>query len=118
MPVIRFAPDGSGTLSWSAPGVPTGADEASLWAEPNPVVVCDGTGTGVTRIAWRVPKGGLVEVRVGSPAGTLFTRQSGSAGAATTGKWVRDGTNFVLLDAQSRETLATLTVRVTSAGCP
>jgi|GEM_PF-1312137 len=118
MPVIRFAPDGSGTVNWSAPGVPTGADEASLWAEPNPVVVCDGTGTGVTRIAWRVPKGGLVEVRVGSPAGTLFTRQSGSAGAATTGKWVRDGTIFVLLDAQSRETLATLTVRVTSAGCP
>lgn len=118
VPVIRFAPDGHGTFTWSASegtGYPV---EPSLWAEPNPIEVCDGTGLGVADISWIVPKGTVVEVRVGSPLGTVCGQSTGTWGTATTGKWVGDGTEFVLLDTHTHTTLATLTVHVTSAGCP
>jgi hypothetical protein len=90
-----------------------------LWAQPNPIQVCDGTGLGVAQISWATPVA-AVELRVGSSTGTLFTIGSGS-GTARTDKWVADGTTFFLLqrDAQkpAPDTLATLTVRVSERGC-
>src|SRR5438067_510601 len=72
---------------------------------------CTATGTSV------------VEVHVNSPTGALFSR-SGASGTATTGQWVSDGVVFYLQDVSgglpltSANTLATVTVGVTSAGCP
>ncbi len=117
MPAIRFGPDGRGTLSWTEPGPRAGSGESSLWAEPNPIRVCDGSPFGVTTVAWRVLFGTPVEVRVGSPTGTVFARGYNSKGAFTTGKWILDGTTFLLVEATSRETLATVTVHLTTAGC-
>lgn len=117
MPVIRFDPEGRGALTWSTPQRPKAPVEGSMSADPNPIKVCDGTGVGITTISWRVPKGNPIEIRMGSTTGTVFVRQSVAQGSAITGKWVSDGTRFVLLDAESRETLAILTVRVTSVGC-
>lgn len=92
------------------------APSGTLLAEPNPVRVCDHTGLGKTRIAWFREEFGLIEVRVGSPAGRVLTR-SGPHGSVETGKWVRDGMPFFLLDVERGRVLASVTVAVTSAGC-
>jgi hypothetical protein len=94
----------------------------ALIAQPNPIVVCDGSGAGKTTIRWTSAEGQKVEVRVGSPEGALFASGTG-IGSWDTGKWVLDGTVFYLQDASAdrplapESTLATTTVRLTDAGC-
>jgi RHS repeat-associated protein len=66
-----------------------------LRANPNPIVVTDGSGFGVTTLSWTAAAGMNVEVRVNAPNGALFAAGSGS-GSAATGKWVANGTTFYL----------------------
>lgn len=95
----------------------------SIAASPNPVKACDGSGLGVTNVSWSARGVSIVEVRLGSPTGTLFAR-TGPEGSKTTGKWVRNGTKFFLQNVtggmalDSLHTLATVTIAVTSNGCP
>lgn len=90
-----------------------GGDEVpygvSFTADPNPVQVCDGSWHGRTRIAWFREQMRPIEVRVNTPEGPLFAAGF-PHGAAWTGDWVTDSTTFVLLDARSREVLATVTM--------
>ncbi|MDA8018195.1 MAG: sulfatase [Thermoanaerobaculia bacterium] len=95
---------------------PVGSEQQILWAEPNPVPICDGSGLGVTTLRWRRSEIGQVEVRVESATGKLFVH-GGSEGRAVTGKWVRDGMRFVLVDRDSGRTLASTVVRSTGVGC-
>ncbi|MEK6282050.1 MAG: hypothetical protein AABN95_16975 [Acidobacteriota bacterium] len=97
---------------------------AAMIASPNPIKVCDGSGLGVTHIAYTLEPPVLsADVRVDSPGGPQLagTPQSG---VSTTGKWTADGMVFYLQDTTGgksltpENTLATVTVRLTQEGCP
>jgi hypothetical protein len=94
----------------------------TLTANPNPIKVCDGSGTGVTTLSWTVSSTGPVEVHVTAPDGPLFSRAE-DEGHSTTGKWATEGMVFYLQDVADGSpltadyTMATTTVRLTSAGC-
>lgn len=105
------------------PPIPTGK-KAAMSAQPNPIRVCDGSGVGTSAISFSVdPSVTDVQVRVGSPVGALFLAPGGS-GFGITGKWVSDGITFYLQDTSDGKpltednTLASVTVKVTSEGCP
>ena len=91
-------------------------------ASPNPIVVCDGSGQGTTKLTWSASGATSLEVHIGSPTGTLFA-QSGFSGSKTTDNTVTNGTVFYLQDVSgglpltAANTLATVTVTVTSSGC-
>jgi PKD repeat protein len=87
--------------------------ESRIWADPNPVEVCDGSSTASSAIFWEAPVEKRVEVRLGSPTGTLFATTWGS-GKQATGKWVREGTTFVLWEPASRSELDRVTVHLQS----
>jgi glucose/arabinose dehydrogenase len=95
----------------------------SIMASPNPIQVCDGSGFGVTNLLWNSTGTTAVEVRVGAPNGALFAH-TGPSGSAATGKWVGQGTTFFLQDVSGGQpltaanTLGTITVTLTSSGCP
>jgi OmcA/MtrC family decaheme c-type cytochrome len=59
---------------------------------------------------------GAVEVRLDSADGKLFTT-SGGNGSAETGKWVKDGQTFFLVDKASGDVLQELPVSTTALGC-
>ena len=108
----------------SAPAPPsTGAKNASITADPDPIQACDGSGTGVTKLTWTSVGPAVVEMHVNSPNGDLFAR-TGANGTATTAKWVTNGMIFYLQDVSGgksltpENTLATFTAKVTSSGCP
>jgi hypothetical protein len=71
----------------------------------------------MTTISWTAPGTEAVEVRIGSPNGTLFVGGS-SRGSAQTGLWVPDGMTFYLQDISGEKpltadnTLATVVVRL------
>jgi YD repeat-containing protein len=94
----------------------------TITATPNPIQVCDGTGLGVTTLSWSTGGTSEVDVRVGAPNGALFAT-TGSTGSGATGKWVANGTVFYLQNASygdrtsAANTLATVTVGVTTGGC-
>jgi RHS repeat-associated protein len=94
------------------------AGTGSITANPNPIQVCDGSGLGITTLTWSSSGTITVEVHVGSPSGALIA--SGVSGKVTTSKSVSDGTIFYLQDLSGKSplTLATVTVGVTTAGCP
>ena len=102
--------------------VNTDTRTGSISANPNPIQVCDGSAFGITTLSWSSTGTSVVEVRVGSPDGPLFTRANPS-GSSTTGKWVGDGTQFFLQDVSggrpltSLNTIATVTVRLNTSGC-
>jgi hypothetical protein len=83
-------------------------------AGPSPTPVCDGSGLGMTTIDWVYS--GAVEVRLDSADGKIFAT-GGPVGSAETGKWVRDGQEFVLVDAASGEAVQELAVNTTVFGC-
>jgi hypothetical protein len=62
-------------------------------------------------------------VRIGSPAGGLLAA-AGGPGSKQTGKWVGSGTTFYLQDVSNglpstaENTIATVSVNVTTQGCP
>lgn len=95
---------------------PSGGVQASITANPNPILVPSGQ-DGTTTLSWYAPLANLVEVHVGSPTGPLFARY-GNQGTATTGAWVTNGMTFYLqnvtdgLPLTSSNTLATISVAV------
>ncbi|MGB5291287.1 MAG: hypothetical protein WBN41_07535 [Lysobacterales bacterium] len=93
-------------------GTPT--ESFPLVASPNPVPVCDGSGVGATLLEW----GDLdsFEIHMNTADGPLFAASAGE-GSAMTGKWVADGSTFVLVDKASGDALQTLTVNATGFGC-
>ena len=93
-------------------GIPT--ENFPLVASPNPVPVCDASGLGATMLQWGDI--GTFEIHMDTADGKLFAASSG-AGSTMTGKWVRDGTTFVLVDKASGDTLQTLDVNATGFGC-
>jgi hypothetical protein len=99
----------------------TPATAASLLtASPNPIQVCDGSGLGATRLTWAAPADSLVEVRVNSIGGDLFWPAS-RGGDWRTGRWVANGTVFLLVVPASGGTPArairSVSVGVTRDGC-
>jgi len=84
---------------------------AMLTAFPNPVVVCDGTGLARVRMAWFREGMSWVQLRVGSPDGSLLAIGP-SHGDQWTGKWVHDGAVFYVVDAATGDVLAQTTVEV------
>lgn len=93
-------------------GTPT--DDIPLVANPGPAPACDSTGLSQTMLAWA--NKGPIEVRVGSKQGPLFTVANG-ARTATTGKWVNDLTEFVMVSSDDGEILQTLVPHLTVFGC-
>ena len=93
-------------------GTPT--EDLPLVANPNPAPACDATGLTMTDLAWYDV--GSVQVHVNAADGSLFAASDG-AGSATTGKWVRDGMKFVLVDTASGAALQELPVDLTVFGC-
>lgn len=89
----------------------------SLTASPNPIPVTGSAIQGSTTISWNAPGAEVVEIRIGSPDGKLFTRM-GHRGSLQTGTWVADGMTFYLQDVTggqpltSDSTLATLVVHL------
>ncbi len=78
----------------------------------DPAVIRDCLGeNGKTTLRWNAPNARKVEIHVGSAEGNLFTI-SGAEGSKETGYWVRDGMKFVLLDGDTGEELAAISVKV------
>ena len=69
----------------------------SLTASPNPIPVLGNAFHGSTTLSWNAPDAGVIEIRIGSPDGFLFTRM-GNRGTIQTGIWVPDGMTFYLQD--------------------
>ncbi len=93
-------------------GTPT--KEFPLVASPSAVPVCDMSGVGTTMLKWG--NLGSFEIHMDSASGPLFAASSGT-GSTMTGKWVGDGTKFVLVDKATGATLQTLPVNATVNGC-
>jgi hypothetical protein len=104
---------------WRNTGHPTPAGPAgpSLIASPNPIPVTASALQGSTTISWNAPDADVIEIRIGSPNGQLFTLM-GSQGSLDTGNWVTDSMTFYLQDVSggnpltSDFTLATLVVHL------
>jgi hypothetical protein len=105
---------------------PTSTSKAvtgTITANPNPIKVCDKSGSGVTTLTWTSTGTSAVEVHVGKPNGDLFAKTE-SSGTWTTAKWVGNGMVFYLQDVSAgkpltrENTIATVTVAVTNEGCP
>jgi hypothetical protein len=106
-------------IAGSAPATPSGR----LLAGPNPIQVCDGSGLGVTTLNWSTSNVAAISIRAGSPSGALAV-SGGPNGTFTTSKTVTNGTVFYLqnttggLPLTAANTLATVTVNLTTSGCP
>ena len=99
------------------------AKGAAIQAAPNPIQVCDGSGLGITTLHYKfLPPVKTVDVRIGSPSGPQMAHSTIEM-SSTTGKWVNDGMIFYLQDVSDgkpltpENTLATVTVKLTNAGC-
>jgi hypothetical protein len=96
----------------------------TIAANPNPIMVCDGSAAGQTLISWNSSGPTNVEVHLKSPSGALFAASAGGAASAASGKWVTEGTTFYLQDVTgglqltAANTIAVVTVHVTQSGCP
>jgi hypothetical protein len=107
----------------AAPVKPKTTATGKLTASPNPIKVCDKTGSGITTLTWTATGTNAIEVRVGKPDGELFAKAVPD-GSWKTGKWVGDGMTFYLQDVSGgkpltpENTIATAVVSVTAVGCP
>jgi len=93
-------------------GTPT--KDFPLVANPSPVPVCDFTGRGITTLSWDYMK--AFEIRLNAANGPLVATQSG-AGSKATGKWVKEGTTFYLIDKATGNTVQKLPLSTTVLGC-
>jgi hypothetical protein len=93
-------------------GVPSAA--FPMVASPNPAPSCDASGLSGTKLVWGDE--GAIQVRLDSADGKLFAA-AGGAGEQMTGKWVTDGRNFVLVDADTGEAIQEVPVDNTVFGC-
>lgn len=106
-----------------SPRVAKSGATGSITANPNPIMVCDGSGLGVTNLSWTFAGARRVEVHVGSPTGVVLAMAE-APGTQSTEKWVGNGMTFYLQDVSNGlpptadYTIATATVSVTTQGCP
>ena len=106
-----------GNICATSVNAPCPALAISLTASPNPIPVTGSNPVGTTTINWNAPGAEVIEIRVGSPGGSLLTRK-GSSGSEQTGLWVTEGMTFYLQDVSrgrpltAENTLATLVVRL------
>lgn len=94
-------------------GTPTEA--FPMVANPAVAEVCDTSGLGMTTITWG-PDLDPFDIRMGTADGQLFGSNSGE-GSTQTGKWIQDGTVFVMVDKATGETIQELEVNSTVFGC-
>src|SRR5262249_48188765 len=100
-----------------------GCQATTITANPNPIMVCDGTGFVATTLTWTSAVK-TVQVRVNSPTGPLLAASHSGTSSAPTGKWVTNGMIFYLQDVSGglplvpANTLATVKVTLTTVGCP
>jgi hypothetical protein len=80
-------------------------------ANPNPIPVQMGTSSGGTMISWSAPGHSSVAIYMYSPGG-LLVATGGPSGSAPSPNYVQQGERFFLMDTQTNETLASLTVSV------
>ena len=111
-----FFPAGvNGTLNTSAASAAT-SDGATITASPNPIHVVAGA-DGATTVTWNAPSAQIIQVRVNSPNGALFT-DNFNTGSMMTGAWVTNGTMLFLQDVTNGKaltaanTLATVVIGV------
>jgi hypothetical protein len=86
-------------------------------ASPSPIPVAAGQLFGQTTLYFDVPGANTLQIRIGSPTGTLFA-QVGASGTAATGNWVSDGLTFYLQDISNGvpgATVATATVHLATS---
>jgi len=101
-------------------GVSVSAAASTISGSPDPVQVCDGSGLAQITLSWNaadINPPPRVEVRVGSPGGSLFAAGM-ATGSAVTGKWVANGTTFILVNGANKQPLTQYVARLTTAGCP
>ena len=90
---------------------------ATITATPNPIQVCDGSGTGQTTLTWSAPGATNTEVRFDT--GAVYAT-GGSTGSVPTGKWITNfGLNFNLYDVSGGQNVkvASVFVTLTTSGC-
>lgn len=101
-------------------GTPGPGSQATIAASPNPIPVKAGQVVGATTISWSAPAASVIQVRVNSPNGPIFTSNF-NTGSMTTGPWVPNGMTFYLQDAGNgnptlgSNTLAAVTVNLASS---
>ncbi len=83
---------------------------ATLTASPNPLP----DGVNQTTLTWTAPNSAAVQIRVGSPTGTLFA-DGGQSGSVATGPWASPGMSFYLIDAATQQQIASTTIQDPSA---
>jgi len=96
-------------------------EEALLIITPSPVVVCRPDGLGEGTVTWSGNGKDELEVRVGSPDGSLFAQSGAQGGSKVTGPWLKDGTTFHLRRAGTQGPegmLAMYRVSVVRGPCP
>jgi uncharacterized protein (TIGR03437 family) len=107
--VFTLKDDATGALLSTATAV-VQVPSGTLSANPNPVIVTDGSGLGITTINYSAN----VPVNVYAN-GTFFCGGGGqTSGSCTTGKWVSTGTVFTLFSYTTNQLLATLIPQVQS----
>ena len=77
----------------------------------NPTYIFDGTGQVRSSFAWNAPEATEVEVRINSATGPSLGKFPNAAGV-TADKWVTNGTVFYIQNADTAETLGTITIDV------
>ena len=102
---------GGGVRSRSLAG--EGQQSFTLYADPNPLRICDRKRT---ELFWIAPGVRATQIRVGSSEGRLFAA-GGQEGSALTGEWVRKDVGFWLLNASDGSVLAKTMLRVTDSAC-
>ena len=102
----------SPTVSSSAPGI-----KGTLSANPNPIKVCDGSGTGKTTLSWTLSQAKRIQIRVGTPTGGTLADSAQTSGKVETGNWATDGATFYLQDVATGQTISSVTVKVNNEGC-
>jgi hypothetical protein len=109
-----FFPAGINSIFNSSAAATATTDGAYITATPNPITAVGGVGTAT--ITWNAPGASVVQIRVNSAGGRVFSF-NGPSGSMTTGAWVTDGTTFFLENASSGDgspgaVLANLVVHV------
>jgi hypothetical protein len=94
-------------------GTPTEA--FPMVANPNPVPVCDGSRKGVAEIGWNDI--GPLQIRIGGADGKVFVSTKTGAGTKDTGKWVKNGMEFFMLDRDSGAVVQDFALNTTVLGC-
>ncbi len=103
---------------WLDPKTPPPPPTVTFTANPNPIQLAAGATTGQTTLSWNAQGHSRLVIRLKSATGTAMTGTLGSSGSTKTGTWVSDGLQFFLVDLDSNQSLANLTVHTKTSGPP